>query len=118
MSELLDELIEARRKNAISYQAYLDKIVELTKQAKNPTSSNSYPPTVKSAAQKALYDNLGNDEALTLAVDLAVQNSRQDDWRGHSMKIKRVKFAIKAELGEDDPRLENILELVTNQHEY
>ncbi len=98
MSELLDELIAARRKNAISYQAYLDKIVELTKQAKNPTSSNRYPATVKSAAQRALYDNLGKNEALALAVDEAVQKSRQDDWRGHAMKIKRVKFAIKAVL--------------------
>ncbi len=143
MSELLDELIEARRKNAISYQEYLDKIVELTKQAKHPTSSNSYPATVKSAAQKALYDNLDKDEALALAVDKAVHNSRQDDWRGHAMKIKRVKFAIKAVLESasqekqsgaavetgvreesadyvltPEERLDSILDLVVNQDEY
>ncbi len=73
---------------------YIDKQM----QAKNPTASNRYPATVKSAAQKALYDNLDKNEPLALAVDKAVQNSRQDDWRGHTMKIKRVRFAIKAVL--------------------
>ncbi|WP_417730861.1 type I restriction-modification system subunit M N-terminal domain-containing protein [Rosistilla oblonga] len=50
----LIEVPEARRKNAISYQEYFDKIVELTKQAKHLASSNSYPATVKSTAQTAI----------------------------------------------------------------
>src|SRR5206468_11509393 len=36
MSALLDALIEQRRKEALDYQEYLRRIVELTKQVKNP----------------------------------------------------------------------------------
>ena len=118
MSELLDELIEARRQQAIAYQEYLDSIVDLTKKAKNPTFGGSYPETVNTVAKKALYDNLEEDEALTLAVDRAVHSSRQDNWRGNKMKTKKVKFAIKAVLGEGDSRIDGVLELVTNQDEY
>ena len=118
MSELLDELIAARRSNAIAYEEYLEKIVELTKQAKNPADGNSYPAAVNTAAKKALYDNLGNDEALTLAVDGAVRGSLQDDWRGAEIKTKKVKIAIKGVLGEGDPRIDAVLTLVISQHEY
>ncbi len=118
MSELLDELIQARRTMAIAYQEYLNKIVDLAKKAKNPTSGGTYPKTVNTVAKKALYDNLDKDEALALAVDKAVHNSRQDDWRGTTMKIKKVRIAIKAVLGEDDPRVDDILDLVASQNEY
>ena len=118
MSQLLDELIAARRSQAIAYQAYLDKIVDLTRQAKNPHAGGSYPATVDTPARKALYDNLDSDEALTLAVDEAVHESRQDDWRGNRMKQKRVKLAIRSVLGESDPRVDDVFDLVTNQNEY
>jgi type I restriction enzyme R subunit len=54
-----------------------------------------YPPSVKTAAQRALYNNLGKDEVLALAVDQAVQGSRQDGWRGNAIKVKKVRLAIK-----------------------
>src|SRR5690606_9508327 len=38
MSELLDALIEQRRKEAINYQAYLKRIVELTREVSKPES--------------------------------------------------------------------------------
>src|SRR3990167_2716897 len=134
MSSLLDALIAKRKEDAISYQEYLAEVVELTKQAKNPTSANSYPGSINSNARKALYDNLGQNAGLALTVDAAVLDSRQDDWRGNAMKIKRVRLAIKQVLdqwgkdsaesqgsytaGQDNERLEALLELVKHQHEY
>ena len=77
------------------------------------------------------------------AVDRAVHETRQDDWRGNPMKIKMVRRGIKNALlarnnspsrpssvratsdvyfvadGESvDPLVEQILELVKNQNEY
>ncbi|MCQ4327514.1 hypothetical protein NAV26_21375, partial [Pseudomonas stutzeri] len=134
MSSLLDALIAKRKEDAISYQEYLDEVVKLAQQAKNPTSSTNYPGSINSAARKALYDNLGNNAGLALAVDAAVLDSRQDDWRGNAMKIKRVRLAIKHVLdqwgkdaaealgdysaGQDNERLDALLELVKHQHEY
>ena len=118
MSELLDALIKQRRQGALAYQKYLEKIVELTRKVKNPTAGGSYPRALNTPARRALYDNLGNNEALALGVDDAVRASKQDDWRSNPVKIRKVRIAIKAVLTGDETLTEKILELVKNQHEY
>jgi len=134
MSSLLDALIAKRKEDAISYQEYLDEVVKLAQQAKNPTSSTNYPGSINSAARKALYDNLGHDVELALAVDQAVRENVMDEWRQYPMRTKRVRLAIKNVLdqwgkdaaealgdysaGQDNERLDALLELVKHQHEY
>ncbi len=95
MSELLDALIEQRRKEALDYQEYLRKIVELTKKVNNPDAGEAYPKALNTPGKRALYDNLDKDEALALAVDEAVRASRQDDWRSNAFKVKKVRNAIR-----------------------
>ncbi len=41
MSELLDALIQTRKKEAMDYKAYLAKIVELTRKASKPETQSS-----------------------------------------------------------------------------
>jgi len=139
MSQLLDALIKERKQEALEYQKYLEKIVALTKQAMNPGAGTAYPKALDTSAKRALYDNLGKNEALALEVDKAIHASRQDDWRGHPLKIRRVKLAIKAvieqalsdaqvagftgiRVGEGEYTAESeatrILELAKNQNEY
>jgi type I restriction enzyme R subunit len=98
MSELLDALIAQRREQALDYQEYLRRIVELTKKVTNPEAGGVYPKTMNTPGKRALYDNLDRNEALALAVDTAVRDSRQDDWRSNPFKIKKVKNAIRAVL--------------------
>lgn len=118
MSELLDALIERRRQEALDYQKYLEEIVELTKKVKNPAAGGVYPVALNTPGRQALYDNLGKDETLALVVDAAVRANRQDEWRGNLFKIRKVKVAIRAALGEDEALAEQVLELVKNQNEY
>jgi type I restriction enzyme R subunit len=118
MSALLDALIEQRKSSALDYKEYLAQVVELTKRAQNPAPAASYPAALDSPAKRALYDNLDRDEALAVAVDVAVLKERQDDWRSSLVKIKKVKFAIKAVLQGDEALTDRVLELVKNQHEY
>jgi type I restriction enzyme R subunit len=118
MSELLDALIEQRKKQALDYQQYLARIVELTRQVADPTTGGSYPRGINTPARRALYDNLSKNETLALEVDSAVRGSRQDDWRNNAFKIKKVKIALKGALKGDDALTERVLELVKNQHEY
>ncbi len=98
MSQLLDALIKQRREDALSYQEYLREIVELTTKAAHPETGGAYPKTMDTAGKRALYDNLNRDETLALAVNAAVRESRQDDWRGNQFKVKRVRNAIRAAL--------------------
>jgi type I restriction enzyme R subunit len=118
MSELLDALIAQRKKEALDYQKYLDRIVDLAKNVVNPASSESYSKELNTPGKRALYDNLGKDQALALAVDRSIRGSTQDDWRNNPFKIKRVRLAIKAVLNNDDGLTTRTLELVKNQNEY
>lgn len=118
MSELLDALIEKRKTDAVAYEEYLAEIVELAKKAKNPATGASYPAVLNTAAKRALYDNLGKNEALAVDLDQAVRNSSQDEWRNNPMKIKKVRIAIKAVLGGDEALTDKIFDLVKNQHDY
>ena len=95
MSELLDALIEQRRKEALDYREYLRRIVELMRKVTSPEASGAYPATMNTPGKRALYDNLDRNEALALAVDAAVRASRQDDWRSNPFKIKKLRNAIR-----------------------
>ncbi len=117
MSELLDGLIKERKEAAISYEKYLAKIVALTKKIKDPSLSGSYPSSINTPAKRALYDNLDKDENLAIKVDYAILNNRKDDWRGHLVKEKEVKYAIRSVL-QDEDLTEKIFSLVKNQNDY
>jgi type I restriction enzyme R subunit len=106
MSALLDALIEQRRKEALDYQEYLRRIVELTRNVANPEASGAYPARMNTSGKRALYDNLDKNDALALAIDAAVRASRQDDWRSNPFKVKKVRNAIRAVLEEAGAQVE------------
>ena len=118
MSVLLDELVAQRRQDAINYQQYLEKIVDLAKKLKNPTSGETYPKSLNTASKRALFDNLDKSEMLALAVDQAVRNNAQAGWRQNIVKIRKVKNAVRTALRDLADRTENILEIVKAQHDY
>jgi type I restriction enzyme R subunit len=117
ISELLDALIKQRRQEAISYQEYLGRIVELTRQAKNPNTAK-YPKVLDTRGKRALFDNLGNDESLALAVHEAVIANRHDGWRSNKIKTRKIQRAIKEALHGDEALTASILKLVENHNEY
>ena len=117
MSELLDSLIQQRRDEALDYEQYLAQLAALAKQVKMPGGSADYPKTLNTGAKRALYDNLDKNEELALAVDYAVMSNKKDGWRGHKVKEKEVRNAIKRVLY-DDHLTDSISELVKNQHDY
>lgn len=117
MSILLDEIIRLRKEQVMDYEKYLKEIVELTKQAKDPGSSVSYPKTINSGAKRALYDNLDQDEGLVLRLDEDIRYSKPDGWRGSRIKERKVKYTIGRHI-DDEEKLEEIFEIVKNQGEY
>ena len=95
MSKLLDALIAQRRQGVVTYTEYLQMIANLARASQTPGGPESYPVSIQSPAQRALYNNLGKNEALAVAVDAAVSGSLQDDWRNNTGKTKRVRNAIR-----------------------
>ena len=137
MSELLDALILQRKQEALDYQAYLAKIVELAKQVNRP-ESGQYPLTINSGALRALYDNLKDipglerpvsqyavaestadvAETAAIALDTAIRRVKKADWKGNRFKEKEVRNAIASILGSADGLVDTILEIAKAQHDY
>lgn len=138
MSELLDNLINARREQAYEYERYLREIVELTKRVKNP-GSTSYPFSIDTPARRSLYDNLvgrvsidqvpaqerkacADDtdvvQKVAVATDNAIRGVKKDNWRGMRPKRLEVRNAIKSVLGRDKQLVDEIFNIVENQNDY
>jgi type I restriction enzyme R subunit len=118
MSAILDELIKARREGAITYEKMLEKYVELVKNAENPENNLRYPESIRhSGALRALFDNCGEDEVLALALDKAVRESKQADFRHNEFKERKIKRALFAIL-QDMDEVERVYNIVVEQGEY
>ena len=142
MSVLLDNLIRARRQGAIDYQAYLRGIVALTRRIEEQTDT-PYPQRIDTGALQSLFDNIdidddsaradvdGEDENLrrqgirermAVSLDEVILNSREDDWRGHRLKERKVHRAmarvIAEEFGDYALDVDALFEIVKNQGEY
>ncbi len=124
MSELLDELIRQRRQQAIDYQKYLNEFLELAKKVKDPREGEEYPEGLDTSAKRALFDNLGKDEALAIRMHDAVLSVKKADWRGNEIKEREIKRAIyqalepEADTQEVKKEVDRIFELVKSQEEY
>ena len=117
MSVILDELILERKREAFDYKKYLQKIIELTKRVTRPNKTSEYPSVLDTNAKRALYDNLGKDEALAILMDEAVRYNKQADFRGNKLKEKKIKIAIKHILP-NGYNVDEIFEIIKNQNEY
>ena len=117
MSELLDTLIQERQHQAQEYEQYLARIIELARQVQNPTSGTAYPKSLNTRARRVLYDNLGNNEQLAIALDAIIQRTRKDGWRGNKIKEREVRYAI-LDVLPDETLANQILEIVKHQDEY
>ena len=63
MSTLLDALIAERKRQALDYKTYLEKVVALAKRASVPESGR-YPPSINHSSLQALFDNLRDQPGL------------------------------------------------------
>lgn len=116
MSVLFEELIEKRRKGAVKYEEYLQKVVELTRKIQKPETSSKYSASLDSPAKRALYDNLGSNEKLALELDSDIRINKKDEWRGNRIKENQVRTIIRNHV--PDSEVERIFNLIKEQKEY
>jgi type I restriction enzyme, R subunit len=116
MSRLLDEIIRERKTKAIAYEAYLIKIAELAKQVQIGIVANT-PASLNTPAKRAIYNNLGSDEALALQVDAAIKKVKQAAFRGNIAKENVIKAEIYKILNSVD-EVNRIFEIIKQQAEY
>ncbi|MGO1470676.1 MAG: hypothetical protein ACTHW2_11690, partial [Tissierella sp.] len=118
MSILLDELIRERKEKVKDYEEYLKTIIDLTKRAKNPSDSKSYPKEINTKAKMALYDNLNEDKDLVLEINAELEFNTPDGWRGNRIKERYVKNTLREYLGDDEELVDSTIDIIKNQGEY
>jgi type I restriction enzyme R subunit len=138
MSELLDEIIAARKARAIEYEEYLKRIAELAKKV-GTGQADDMPARLNTPGRRALYNNLmqktgrankvaepaepyGNAtdaEILELAIriDETVKRTRPDGWRGVQAREQVIKAALYGVL-QDVAEVERIFLIIKAQSEY
>lgn len=116
MSKLLDEIIKERKANAINYEEYLRKIADLSKKV-TQTTRDDLPVGIQTAAQRALYNNTGKNEALAIKIDAAVKKVKKADWRGNTPKENEIKQALN-EVLKDQVEVERLFAIIKQQSEY
>jgi type I restriction enzyme, R subunit len=122
MSVLLDELIKRRKEATLEYEKYLNEIITLSAKIKKPNTTTGYPSAINTQAKRALFDNLGRNEAIANELDYKILTTKKDGWRDNIQKSKAVRNAITEILKSyeitDDTEIHRIFDLVKNQREY
>ncbi|MEI6846622.1 MAG: HsdR family type I site-specific deoxyribonuclease [Chlorobiaceae bacterium] len=139
MSTLLDEIIAARRRNALEYEEYLQRIAELARKVQNG-QTDDVNERLKTMGQRALFNNLKLDRvgdvditlteepeayqgfqdkriAMALKIDAAVKSVRHDGWRGVLAREQAIKKALDSILHDAD-EVERIFLIIYRQPEY
>jgi type I restriction enzyme R subunit len=116
MSKLLYSIIQELRENKIEYQEYLKKMADLASRVSN-TQRDDLPKSIQTPALRALYNNLGKDESVALAVDEAVKRVKQVDFRGDERKENLIKYEIYKVLNDEAETL-RIFAVIKEQREY
>ena len=116
MSELLTDLIKKRKDDALTYAEYLEKIAELVRAVKAGHGGDC-PATINTPGRKALYDNLGRDEARAQSVDQAIRKTAQTGWRGNKMKERMIRRKL-SEILEYEDAIEQLTAIIRAHDEY
>lgn len=116
MSKLLSEIIKERKNKAVEYAEYLKKIADLVKRVISMTRDD-LPAGIKTRAQRALFNNLGNDEKLALEIDDTVMRIKKDDWKGNPQKENEIKAEIFKILNSEE-EVERIFAIIKQQNDY
>ncbi|MBL1265847.1 type I restriction endonuclease subunit R [Methylomicrobium sp. RS1] len=116
MSALLDEIIAARKAKAIEYEEYLKRIAEVAKKVEAGKGEDT-PEQLDTPGKRALYNNLDQNEALTLKIDETIKQVRPDGWRGVQAREQIIKKALYGVL-QDIAEVERIFLIIKAQLEY
>lgn len=118
MSKILDNLIDQRKQDKISYAEYLQQVSDLARKVKQ-IGVLDYPTSIaKHKELRALYDNLGKNEELAKKLHQDILTNKPHNYKDNSMKIRKVKQIIKETLGTDDAEeIERIYKIVEQNYD-
>lgn len=122
MSDLLNNLLQEQKDGKIEYKEMIKKLIEKLKEARS-TIKTKYPILIDTKGKQALYNNLGEDEELTLLVHETIKANARDGFRdmdGSGMKkMRALRRSIESVLkGFEQNKIDDVLQIIIAQKEY
>ena len=121
ISDLLNQLLQAQKEGKMQYKELIEQLIEKIREVRSDTKLK-YPKAIDTKGKRALYDNLGRDEALAVMVHNAVKQNAGDGFRdtsGGGMKMKALRQAVKRVLPDVSvDKLDEIMQIIIVQSEY
>lgn len=118
MSDLLDAILEERRKGSLEYKDYLAKLLDHAARVGKGESDTDYPGWADNGARRALVDFFYPERDVARQIDNVVRETKPDSWVGNSLKERKVKRALARALPENFDQLDELFDLVKARHEY
>ena len=120
MSELLDALIEERRKGALDYKEYLERAARPSRSSSARASPTpQYPDWADNGAKRALVDfGFPSERPRHRGRPRGHGTPSRTHWVGNPMKEKKVKRALAGVLPDGFDRLDELFDLVKARDEY
>lgn len=121
LSERLNRLIDDYRNGQAAYRDFLRGIADLCSALQ---AENARDPRLRTPAQKAFYDNVGQDAELALELAQCVRESVQPGFRTDAVRKTIVRRTIENKLREKFPQddapcdAETILNIAIHQSEF
>lgn len=133
MSQLLDDLIQQSRADAVAYEGFLRKAEALVKRLAKKSPADGVPAVLHGKAEAiVLFNNLATLPATTfqcpadedakaklaLELDLAMRERAPAGWKGDDTREKEVLNALFPIMGRDRTATQSIFEIIKNQPGY
>ena len=119
MSKILEQLVQDLKNENITKKEFFEQLREYATKFVKPDRDpdNEYPKRINTPGKQALYDNLGQDEELTLAAEEAIELNKQADFRENTLKERKIKNALRKVLPKGTD-IDAIFNIIKEQSEY
>ncbi len=97
LSDRLQQIINERKCEALSYEEYLRQVVEIAEAILQPTGGDEYPEGIRdNMPAMAIYDFLEGPgkEDLAIALDKAIREALRSGWKSNQQTQNNIKSAI------------------------
>lgn len=113
-SERINRLLAEYRQGVLDYKEYLKAIAELTRELGNRT----FDPRLDTQGKQALFDNLGEDVALTLEVYQLIKVNAKQGFRTNDVKKSKLCRALESFTASKPFDVDDILRIAINNPEF
>lgn len=120
MSNLLDAIIEQRRRDATDYAQYLAQLLDVAKQVGTGANGDQYPEWASTPARRALLDFGFPDSVDVQVIYDGVQANKEHGWADSLMKQRALARALRAQLPSDlaSGEIDRLVSLLREHDEY